>query len=420
MTRGRPPLTFTTQQHQDVGLFEVARETPAVGSEDFLSGTQLIPTLLEGWNARRAGCITPLHASDLVENATDRAEFLSGCHLLGLLSGGKTLKPQQLVVADALAGGEPYFALLMPRRSTKTTDLFAVALGRCLERDGYMVAYAQCTTGLKARDRFRKDIVAPLERMFRGVPESARPFHIKRTGGSERVEFDNGSVFQVFPPEGAAFRSDAFDLIILDEAGEASPEMGEDLLAGVLSTMDTRDGAQLVIAGTAAKYRTGNLLWDYLQDGRARTNRTGILEFAAPESTSEDDLNDWAVVEKLVLAAHPGLKTEAVPDNLTDLETAKERWVKQRARFVQEYLSIFGTAGATTGLMNFDQWKAGALKGPLPKPPARFAMAIAVHPNQTSACIVAAWRVRGKARLLVIDYRTTIDWLSRSAQTGAI
>lgn len=43
-------------------------------------------------------------------------------------------------------------------------------------------------------------------------------------------------------------------------------------------------------------------------------------------------------------------------------------------------------------------------------------MAIAVHPDQISACIVAAWRVRGKARILVIDHRRGVDWLTKRAR----
>lgn len=383
-------------------LFEGWSETPAIGSKESLSGTQLIPEILANWNTLRDSGIKPLNVSKLDESETKRTEFLVGAHALGLIGGKKDLKPQQLLAADAINADNPYFGLLMPRRSTKTTAAFGVALGRCFERDGYLVAFTACTTGLKARARFLLDIVAPLRATFKSIPPEAWPFRIYLSGGSERIEFDNGSIFMVLPPEGEKFRSDAFDMIIFDEAGEASPEMGVDLLEGALSTFDTRPGSQLLVAGTAAKYRDGNLLWDYLVDGRAKINRTGILEFAAPDSTTEEELHDWNIVKKLVLAAHPGIGT------LTTLQTVRERWTKfhekSPQKFAAEYLSIFGTAGATSGIFNLDKFAAGENKGKLPTPPASFGMAMVVHPDQLSSAIVAAWRVRGKARLLVLEY----------------
>ena len=406
-TRG----SFTTQQHQETSLFEATPKTPAVGSEESLSGLQLIPEILASWNVRRDAGIKPLHASRKGESEQLRTEFLVGAHALGLVGAGKDLKPQQFLAADIINGGLPYLGVLMPRRSTKTTAAFAIALGRCMRRSDYLVAFTACTTGLKARTRFKMDIVAPLERTFRGLPPEDWPFKIHRSGGSERIEFDNGSVFMVLPPEGDKFRSDAFDLIILDEAGEASPEMSADLLGGALSTFDTRPESQLLVCGTAAKYRDGNLLWDYLVAGREKKDRTGILEFAAPDSTTEEELNDWPTVQKLVAKAHPGIGT------LTTMQTVKERWSKlSRAQFAEEYLSIFGVTGVTTGIFNVDKFAAGALKGQLPKPPARFALVMAVHPDQHTACLMAVWRVRNKARLLVLEHDVYGEWLPKRAK----
>jgi len=415
MTVARLKHSYTTQQHQGFSLFDDVLKTPAIGSRESLSKTHIIPEILAKWDALRNTGIKPLHVSDLDESEERRTEFLVGAHALGLVGGKKELKPQQLLAADAINGGQPYFALLMPRRSTKTTAAFAVALGRCFEREDYLVAFTACTTGLKARARFLLDIVKPLRATFRSLPPEQWPFRIYLSGGSERIEFDNGSMFMVLPPEGEKFRSDAFDMIILDEAGEASPEMSVDLLEGCLSTFDTRPDAQLLVAGTAAKYREGNLLWEYLVDGRANENRTGVLEFAAPDSTTDEDLQDWETVKRLVLAAHPGIGT------LTTLETVRERWSKfhekQPEKFAAEYLSIFGTVGATSSIFNLTNWATAAILGPLPaKPPARFVLVIAAHPDQISGCIVAVWRVRTKARIMVIAHEAGVDWLPKRAR----
>jgi hypothetical protein len=368
-----------------VEVFENPPEPPPVGNKEFLFR----------WESIRDQGILPAHQSELDPDPTKREEFLEGARLLGLLGRSKTLMPQQLRLSDVCAVSRQFVAVLLPRRSSKTTSLFAVALGRCLGREDYLVGYTTCTTGQKARDRFRKDIVPVLERMF---PDKATaPFKIRKAGGSERIEFANGSIFQVLPPIGESFRSDSFDLVILDEAGEASPEMTEDLKAGILPTMDTRVGAQLVVAGTAAKYRKGNLLWDTLVDGRADQEDTSIIEYAAPDETEADVLEDWDQVLPLVLASHPGVGF------LTPIEKIKTNWQKLNAeQFAQEYLSIFGTAGASQGLIDPVPWAQTGVDGALPTPPDSFALSIAVHPDGNTASVGAAWRVDGVAQLMVL------------------
>lgn len=377
-----------------------ASESPALAEKVFYP---------EHWDVTRDSGIPPLHQSELDSDPARRQEFLDGATLLGVHGGRKELKPQQLRLADVCNAGHTTVGILLPRRSTKTTTLLALALGRCASRGDYLVGYTTCTTGQKARDRFRKDIVPVLERLF---PDPAtRTFKIRKAGGSERIEFNNGSIFQVLPPQGESFRSDAFDLIILDEAGEASPEMTEDLLAGALPTLDTRPDAQIIVAGTAAKYRKGNLLHDTLQDGREGKASTGVLEYAAPDTTDMQDLDDWEKVEALALAAHPGIGV------LTTLDIVRQRWEKlSRRQFAEEYLSIFGTDGSVQSFLNVGQWFDHTDSGELPDMPTdrTVGLAITVHPDQSCAAITAAWRDdKGRACLLLVDYRSGTDWLPK-------
>lgn len=382
------------------------RGTPRLGSTDFLS---------DDWDEQRDSGIRPLHESKLNDDAALRQEFIEGARLMGVHGGRKSLKPQQMRLADVCNEPSDTVAVLLPRRSTKTTTLFALALGRCASREEYFVGYTTCTTGTKARDRFRKDIVPVLERLYPDMKQA--PFKIRKAGGSERIEFDNGSIFQVLPPQGESFRSDAFDLIIFDEAGEASPEMTEDLMAGALATMDTRPDAQLVVAGTAAKFREGNLLWDTLVDGR--DGKASILEYAAPDDTDLDSIDkadpgNWPTAEKLALMAHPGIGT------LTTIDVVRKRWEKLTTRqFAEEYLSIFGRIGSVTTFFDMDKWAKAAEPGTLPTMPDDRAvgLAVVVHPDQTCAGIFAAWRDdAGKACLLVVDYRNDTKWLPARAK----
>lgn len=384
----------------DASLTEAALP-PAIGSEE---------SLPDGWDLVRDSGISPLHQSELASDPALRQEFLAGAGVMGVHGRGKTLKPQQLRLADVLNAGETETAALMARRTSKTTSLFAWLIGRCVSREGYRAAYTQCTTATKARERFRKDVIQPLERMW---PDAqGGKWRIFKTNGAERIEFANGSLLQVMGPESEAFRGDTWDVVVLDEAGEAGPEMSEDLMQGILPTFDTQPGAQLVIAGTAAKFREGNLLWGALLDGRA--GHAGILEYAAPDDTDETRMSDWDYVAALVLAAHPGIGT------LTTMEVAYRRWQKLSPRqFAEEYLSIFGTIGAAEAFVDLEAWQDEAVKGELPAMPTDRAvgLAVAVHPDQSCAAIMAAWRDdAGKGCLLVVDYRAGTKWLPKRAK----
>jgi hypothetical protein len=54
-------------------------------------------------------------------------------------------------------------------------------------------------------------------------------------------------------------------------------------------------------------------------------------------------------------------------------------------------------------------WRAG-LSDMIAKP-AQFALAYDVAPDQSTACIAAAWRVDGIAYVEVVDHRQGVDWL---------
>ncbi|TDW64763.1 phage terminase large subunit-like protein [Curtobacterium sp. PhB25] len=378
-----------------------AAQPPAYGSED---------SLPDGWDLVRDSGIPPLHQSKLSDDPSLRAEFIAGAQVMGVHGRGKSLKPQQLRLADVLNAGETETGVLMSRRTAKTTSLFAWLIGRCVSRDGYRAAYTQCTTGAKARERFRKDVIQVLERMW---PDAqGGKWRIFKTNGAERIEFANGSLLQVMGPESEAFRGDTWDVVVLDESGEAGADMSDDLMQGILPTFDTQPDAQLVIAGTAAKFRDGNLLWMALAEGRR--GEAGILEYAAPDSTDETRMGEWDYVAALVRSAHPGI------DTLTTIEVAHRRWQKLSPRqFAEEYLSIFGTVGAAEAFVDLEAWQDEARKGDLPDPPTDRAvgLAAAVHPDQSCAVIMAAWRDdAGRACILVVDYRASTKWIAKRAK----
>ena len=381
--------------------FETASHPPPIGSKI---------SLPYQWEFLRDAGISARTCSNLDATPDNRAEFLEGARALGLIGRRKTLKPQQLLLADTLNAGNRFTSVLLPRRSSKTTSLLAWLVGRCLGREDYLCAYAVMTSQKKARDRFLKDVVPILERTY--PDEEARPFKIRKANGQERLEFANGSVLQFLGPNPDDYRSDAYDVIVLDEAGEAEAEVGEEVLSAALPTQDTRPGAMIVLAGTAGEFRVGQMLWDELEAGRAGEARHGILDYSRAGELTDDELADWDTVRAIVLAAHPGLYAAPGDVPLTTIENIEDNWRKLDARkFAREYLGIFGTAAKGLQLITPDHWTSLAL-GQLPEPPSFFAIGVAVDVYQRYASIVAAWRVAGIAHVAILQHERGTRWLA--------
>ncbi|TPW75891.1 hypothetical protein [Schumannella soli] len=328
---------------------------------------------------------------------------------------GATILGHQVLLSDILDAPHDVLGLQEPRRSFKTSTLFSKAVGRISSRADYMVAYTMTTTAIKARTRFRDDIVRPLELLF--PDPKSRPFKLNKAGGSERVEWlETGSVFAFLAPKGDSFRSDAWDWIILDEAGQAGPDMGADILDGAAATQDTRPGAHMTIAGTGAKYRTGNLLWDELEKGRAGLDGHAILDYSADQTLTEEEVNTWEKARAIIIDVHPLLGS-----SVTDERAIRKSYdLVGPASFLREYL---GVADLTTesGFLDLGKWAAGGLDGDLPTIPDHHRVALAVDPLGRSAALVAAWRDDdGHACFLAIDHKTGAGtgWVKPAARAA--
>lgn len=339
------------------------------------------------WLAKRDEGIEPLYQSELVTDQATRDEFLTGAWMLGLLG---TVHPQMLRVADMLARGHLMNAVIMPRRSSKTTTLFCILLGRCYLRPVHMAGFTLLTTQKKTSERYRLDIYGPISR--RWPEEDSRPVKLIRSNGSERVEFPNGSVLSVLSPDGDAIRSGAYDTLLADEAGEASPERWEDVIGAVIPSFDTRPDGQLVLAGTAGDYRGGSEFWAVLNDERA-----GRVAYMLPDDIDPEELVRWepddehptAHARELTLRMHPGIGT------LTTLERIQNSYERLGVKkYTREYFNIFGMEGSNTALLSAPKWAAAALalgeSGITP--PKVFALSAFVHPEAAWASIAAAWK----------------------------
>jgi hypothetical protein len=266
---------------------------------------------------------------------------------------------------------------------------------------GLRIAFTMATTREAARAKFMADILPIME----DFAELRGDVHLLKGAGYERIEF-NRSVFQVVAPSDKSFRSKEFDIIVIDEAGEAAPEFKDDVLPAALPTMDTSSIGMLILMGTAGHYRAGNLLWDALADPDA-----SVVNHSSGDDIDVSALADWDYASAMLEQYHVGLRT-----GLTTLPRLKRNWALLTPdAFAREYLNVWGDAGGAGGLFSKDAWAALWLPGDLPSPPRRFALAIAA--SEDNGSIVAAWRdEHGEARLLLLEHREGRAWLPSASR----
>lgn len=344
--------------------------------------------------------LVPIKLSELVTTEQSRGEFIQGARLLRLDErqragdGGHGPSPMQLMVADVLAAGTFMNVIFEPRRSTKTTAIQAVLLGRCWSREDYTVGWTMFTTGTKVGQRFREDIVTPLQRLW--PDKRTSPIEINVGKGTEALYFrDTGSRLSVYTPNGDGFRSGGFDAAFGDEAGEADLEQGDIVQRAVIPTMDTKVGAQFILAGTGQMWRTGQLLWESLHDDDAAVAWHGI-----PEKVDRSELVSWEPdiphpktgatggrMREWVEKTHPGYgftTLTAAPKRSFDKFTLDE--------FLIEYGGQFGLEGAADVLIPPAQLERALTKEAFPAvAPERFAVAMKVHHLGTHASLAIAW-----------------------------
>ncbi|MFE6733419.1 hypothetical protein [Microbacterium sp. NPDC057650] len=365
------------------------------------------PTLTDLWDEgtwlewrSRIEHLSPIRLDRMHTDERSRGEFIQGARLLRLderqRAGdlGYGPSPMQLMVADLLAAGTFLNVIFEPRRSTKTTAVQCVMMGRCWSREDYTVGWTMFTTGMKAGQRFREDIVKHLDKLWPDRRKS--PIAVGLSKGGEQLEFrDTGALLRVGTPNGDMFRSGGFDFAFGDEGGEADVEQGEDVNRAVIPTMDTKPDAQFVIAGTGAKFRTGQLLWDNLHDDDA-----AVLWHGIPETVDRAELVSWEPdmphprtgatggrMREWIENTHPGM-------GFTTLADAPKRSFDKFPLddFLIEYGGQFGLEGAADVVIPPTQLARALTKESFPaEMPERFAAALKVHHLGTSASLAIAF-----------------------------
>lgn len=373
------------------------------------------------WLEWRSLIPLPTRMTELVTTDQTREEFLQGALLLRMdkrrrADGGFGPSPVQLVIADMLNAGRKFNGILEPRRTTKTTAVQALIMGRCSLRDDYLVGWtmAKADGGQKTGERFRKDIVSHVERMF--PDKQNRPFIVNTGKGTEHIRWPNGSYFNAYAPGNDAFTSGAYDIAWVDEAQDATPELTADMMTSIPPTLDGRYRPQMITSGTAPEYQKGNLLWHVLNMVGA-----GVIMHGIPEDTDPEELEAWeaseehprARVRELIELNHPGI---GFTTPLSDVRDNFEAMKATPGAFNTEYLGMPGSEGSASALIKQPDW-TGSRKlttaASVSLPPV-IALAIAIDPDGRWCSLVAAWKGKGRKRhIALLHHQATVDGFAK-------
>ncbi|MFS6529711.1 hypothetical protein V8Z69_07535 [Microbacterium aurugineum] len=379
------------------------------------------------WLEWRSLIPAPAGITEMVTTEETRLEFLEGARLLRMdkrrrSDGGFGPSPIQLVIADVLNAGHKFNGILEPRRTTKTTAVQAVIMGRCSLRDDYLVGWtmAKADGGQKTGERFRKDIVSHVERLYPDKP--TRPFIVNTGKGTEHIRWPNGSYFNAYAPGNDAFTSGAYDIAWVDEGQDATPELTADMMTSIPPTLDGRYRPQMIVSGTAPEYQKGNLLWHVLTMEGAGVIRHGIDEDTDPEELEAwepDDDHPKARVRELIELHHPGI---GFTTPLSDVRDNFHAMKATPGAFNTEYLGMPGSEGSASALIKQPDWtgsRKDATAADVSLPPV-VALAIAIDPDGRWCSLVAAWKGRGRKRhIALLHHQATVEGFAKEVMRTA-
>jgi hypothetical protein len=292
--------------------------------------------------------------------------------------------------------------VLKPRQSGKTTTAYDTALGRGrLYRDfrcRYTTHQGTITTG-----RFT-DWFLELERN----PAFLRDLKLRRSQGTEGIlRRRTGSYFQAFPPKDGALRSNALDMVVVDEAQEHDEILGAAMRRTITPTFATRRRRQLWIvltAGTdASTYALG-----YLRKALAGAPGHAIFDYGCPDGVDPLDRDLWHTW-------HPGLAY-----GLTDYAALDMALQEDAAAFTREYGNVWTRTSGGIVYAPAD-WAAVQLPPDTPRPAGRLCLGVHLEADRSAAAIAVAAEDGYRE---IVDFRNGADWvtgrcLELQASTGA-
>lgn len=376
----------------------------------------------------------PRHVSEIPEGTSIEVAHI-GARLQRL-----PMTPQGEVMAGVLEARKPDGARKykqcvkqVPRRSTKTTSIQNVLLGRCATIPGYQVV-STAQDGTRASQFFR-DMMDLIEAHANEIMEIRQDELLEAWDGTgkepeftykdalkelgirtlyysqqrEYIRWINGSKWRVAKPEPSGLRGGAANVIWFDEGGELDPEESPRLLAGALPMMDTKPDGQIIVSGTPGTARVG-MFWEMLEAGRKAPERIGIVDYSADEFCDPNDERVW-------WETHPGLAC-----GLTSIDTIRERHDNETGlslpEFMREYLCIWPPDSKVTAL-NLKNWEITATD-PLGEPPSvAWGIGWDVAIGGSAAAVAVAWYDENdEPHVQIMDHRAGSQWVAPYVAKG--
>lgn len=310
--------------------------------------------------------------------------------------------PWQQMVADVALELDPdtgmpvYREVLItvPRQSGKTTLMLSVMVHRALGFGSRQRITYVAQTRNDARKKWEDEHVYVLENS-----PFADLFQVRRSNGSEAIQWDNGSIHGIASTTDKAGHGDTLSLGVIDEAFAQEDNRLEQAFK---PAMATKKDAQLWIVSTAgtpkshylnAKIDTGR---QAVTDGL--TSGVAYFEWSADPDADLDDRQTWWTF-------HP-----ALGHTITEDVIAADKLSMNPMEWRRAYANIRTDAEMHVQVLDAERWASCVDVESQPLDPV--AVSVDVSPTRASASVaVAGARVDGMVHTEIVEHRPGLAWV---------
>jgi hypothetical protein len=292
----------------------------------------------------------------------------------------------------------PVVVVSVPRQSGKTLLLTVLLVLRCIREDFHQAFYT-AQTGKDARARWQ-DMV----KLITSSPLRAT-VRVRRSQGTERLEFPNGSMLQVFAPTPDSLHGYTPPTVAVDEAFAQDERHGDELEGAIEPAQQTLPHRQLWIVSTRGDVDS---VWldRWLEKGAAGVPGVALFDWGAAEHHDPRDPAD-------VLAFHPAV---GLPDGLgngTTVETIVESKLGESA-YERAYANR-PTQGGQVKRIGSQEWDdlGPTLERPQEPPgDAPLVLTYDVAHDRSCSTIGATWTdSSGKLQHKLVRWELGISWV---------
>lgn len=282
----------------------------------------------------------------------------------------------------------------VPRQSGKTLLLMVILAVRCIMHT-YHQAFYTAQTGKDARERW-----ADMVKLIMASPMRSQ-CRVRRSQGSERLEFPNGSELRVFAPTADSLHGYTPPTVCLDEAFAHDEDEGDELMAAIEPAQQTLAHRQLWIVSTRGT-ADSVFLDRWLEAGAAGAPGVALFDWGASDDHDPRDPTD-------LLAFHPALGLPRGLGNGTTVEGILSSKMKP-----SEYERAYGNRATVTESHTIPAGTWSDLANPQTPPgDAPLTLTYDVAYDRTAATIGATWTdADGKPQHKLLRWQLGVSWVA--------